>query len=158
MKLTYNDIRYIISETTKRIVTEGYGSNKETEDVYVGLEELIVNPVFEDELDMYDGESEVHMVCTYRYNEERRGDWDTPGSNPSYTLVDITPEDNEELESSLSNEAYMAVLDAAAKYIWDNREDYEMGMMQKRNDYREYEEDWYYETKGDEDRMNRIGY
>lgn len=155
MKLTYNDIRYIISETTKRIVTEGYSSNKESEDVYVGLEELIVNPVFEDELDMYDGENEVHMVCTYEYNEGSRGEWDTPGSNPSYTLVDITPEDNEELESSLSNEAYMAVLDAAAKYIWDNREDYEMGMMQKRNDYREYEEDWYNETRGDEDRMNR---
>lgn len=158
MKLTYNDIRYIISETTKRIVTEGYSSNKESEDVYVGLEELIVNPVFEDELDMYDGENEVHMVCTYEYNEGSRGEWDTPGSNPSYTLVDITPEDNEELESSLSNEAYMAVLDAAAKYIWDNREDYEMGMMQKRNDYREYEEDWYNETRGDEDRMNRKGY
>ena len=46
MKLTYNDIRYIISETTKRIITENHDSNKETEDVYVGLEELIVNPVF----------------------------------------------------------------------------------------------------------------
>lgn len=154
MKLNYNDIRYIISETTKRIVTEGYGSNKETEDVYVGLEELIVNPVFEDELDMYDGESEVHMVCTYRYNEGSRGDWYTPDSNPSYTLVEITPEDNEELESSLSNEAYMAVLDAAAKYIWDNREDYEMEMLEKK------EESDYWDSQPDEDeyRMRKLGY
>jgi hypothetical protein len=94
------------------------------------------------------------MVCTYRYNEGSRGDWDTPGSNPSYTLVEITPEDNEELEASLSNEAYMAVLDAAAKYIWDNREDYEMEMLEKK------EESDYWDSQPDEDeyRMRKLGY
>ena len=161
MKLTYNDIRYIISEATKRIVAEGI-NEKETKQFDIDFEYLDIDTIFDDELDEFIRSQEeyptVHLVCTFDYDGGSRGDYWTPSTSESYTLCDVEDMGNENLEEELSPEAYEAVIEAAKEYVYNNSEEFEMDMLNDAQDYRQYSEDDYYDSKSNDDRMSRLGY
>jgi hypothetical protein len=160
MKLTYNDICYIISETTKRIVAESY-NDRETKEIDIEFADLNIDTAFDDELEEFiDSQEEyptVHLVCTFDYNAESRGDYWTPSSSESYTLYDVEDMGNENLKEGLSPEAYEAVIEAAKDYVYQNSEDFEMDMLKNTQEYRQYLEDEYYDSKSDDYRMNKLG-
>ena len=148
MKLTYNDVRYIISEATKRIISEQYGSNKKSRIISINIDDVADESwdVFEDEIEvLYDklnGEDAyIQLRCIFDYDEGQDGDgWFTEKINPSCTLYDMTPIDNDFLKGELSPEAYNAILTSVKKYVWKNHDDYEMEMedeIEKENDSRE---------------------
>ena len=161
MKLTYNDIRYIISEATKRIVAEGI-NEKETKQFDIDFEYLDIDTVFDDELDEFIRSQEeyptVPLVCTFDYDGGSRGDYWTPSSSESYTLCDVEDMGNETLKENLSPEAYEAIIEAAKEYVYNNSEEFEMDMLNDTQDYRQYSEDDYYDSKSNNDRMSRLGY
>ena len=100
----------------------------------------------------------VHLVCTFDYDGGSRGDYWTPSSSESYTLCDVEDMGNENLKEGLSPEAYEAVIEAAKEYVYNNSEEFEMDMLNDAQDYRQYSEDDYYDSKSNDDRMSRLGY
>ena len=153
MKLTYNDIRYIISETTKRIITES-STKKITEDYEIDFLETNINPIFDDELDMYEGNTLVNVVCTFEYTPGSENDYDTAPTPDMYRLIEVTPENNEELENSVSPELYSAIIDGINKYVWEHREEFEMDV----EDSEEEKRYWNSQPDEDEYRMRKLGY
>lgn len=131
MKLNFNDIRYVIQESTKRILSEVFNSNRVKEDFTIEMYEIEIEPSYlEDELDMYSGPNGVHVVCTFEYDGGQKGDYDTEPINPSYRLIDVIPGTNQELDSNLSPETFSAVLKGACNYVWEHQEEFEGAMFE----------------------------
>ena len=131
MKLNFNDIRYVIQESTKRILSEVFNSNRVKEDFTIEMYDIKIEPSYlEDELDMYSGPNGVHVVCTFEYDRGQKGDYDTEPISPSYVLIDVIPGINQELDSNLSPELFSAVLKGACNYVWEHQTEFEESMLE----------------------------
>lgn len=131
MKLNFNDIRYVIQESTKRILSEAFNSNRIKEDFTIEMYDIKIEPSYlEDELDMYSGPNGVHVVCTFDYDRGQKGDYDTEPISPSYELIDVIPGINQELDSNLSPELFSAVLKGACNYVWEHQTEFEESMLE----------------------------
>lgn len=131
MKLNFNDIRYVIQESTKRILSEVFNSNRVKEDFTIEMYDIKIEPSYlEDELDMYSGPNGVHVVCTFDYDRGQKGDYDTEPISPSYELIDVIPGINQGLDSNLSPELFSAVLKGACNYVWEHQTEFEESMLE----------------------------
>lgn len=127
MKLNYNDIRYIIKESTRRVLNEMYGSKQIKEDFSIEIYELNVAPELEDELDSFKGEPyEVHVICTFECFDGQKGSYEQEPIEPYCTLDDVVAGQNDHLRNGMSPELYNALVNSAIEYTWAHQEEFEM--------------------------------
>lgn len=128
MKLNYNDIRYIMHEATKRILSERYNDMKK-EDFSIDIFELEIDPSFEEELDNYSrmegGMNEVHVICTFDCFEGQKGSYEQEPISPYCNLEDVQSGNNEGLRQSMSPELFAAVINSALDYVWKHQQEFE---------------------------------
>lgn len=136
MRLTENDIKYIVAEATRRLVNEYSSGRKIKEDFTIDMNELVIEPYYlEDELDQYSGPAAVHMELYFTFNKGQEGSYDVEPISDSYELVNVVPAANMELDRSLSPELFGAVLKAATNFVWEHQGDFEQAMAEDNQDF-----------------------
>lgn len=131
MKLNFNDIRYVIQESTKRVLSEAFKKNRVREDFTIEMYDIEIEPSYlEDEFDMYSGPCGIHVICTFEYDGGQKGNYDTEPISPSYELIEVIPGVNPKLGSDLSPELFSAVLKGACNYVWEHQQEFEESMFE----------------------------
>ena len=125
MKLNYNDIHYIIKESTKRIINEKFIGTKSIEKKYpIDINDIIVPKYFKDEVDEMSS-TDINMICKFDCFDGQKGTYEQEPLSSYCTLEDVIPGDNSHLEEIVSPECLEALIQGAEDYIWFNAEEFE---------------------------------